>query len=95
MGRNGVGKTTLLKTLTGLLKAASGSILLRDEDITEEPSNKRAKAGIGYLPQGREIFPKLTVFENLKLGLQARRDKVKKVPEYLAFAVICINILEL
>lgn len=81
MGRNGVGKTTLLKTLTGLLKPASGSITLREEDITDEPSNKRAKAGIGYVPQGREIFPKLTVFENLKLGLQARRDNVKKVPE--------------
>ncbi len=81
MGRNGVGKTTLLKTLTGLLDPATGTISLRGEDITNEPSNKRAKKGIGYVPQGREIFPKLTVFENLKLGLQARRDNVKKVPE--------------
>lgn len=81
MGRNGVGKSTLLKTLTGLLKATKGKILYKGDDITEEAADKRARSGIGYVPQGREIFPKLSVFENLQLGLQARRDKVRKVPE--------------
>ncbi len=81
MGRNGVGKSTLLKTLTGLLKAAKGKILYKGNDITEETTDKRARSGIGYVPQGREIFPKLSVFENLQLGLEARRDRLRKVPE--------------
>lgn len=81
MGRNGVGKSTLLKTLTGLLKAAKGKILYKGDDITEDAADKRARSGIGYVPQGREIFPKLSVFENLQLGLEARRDKLRKVPE--------------
>ncbi len=81
MGRNGVGKSTLLKTLTGLLKAAKGKILYKGDDITDEAADKRARSGIGYVPQGREIFPKLSVFENLQLGLEARRDKLRKVPE--------------
>lgn len=81
MGRNGVGKSTLLKALTGLLKSVKGKISLRGDDISNTSSDKRARSGIGYVPQGREIFPKLTVFENLQLGLQARRDNVKKVPE--------------
>jgi len=81
MGRNGVGKSTLLKTLTGLLKAAKGKILYKGNDITDEAADKRARSGIGYVPQGREIFPKLSVFENLQLGLEARRDRLRKVPE--------------
>jgi len=81
MGRNGVGKSTLLKTLTGLLKAAKGKILYKGNDITDEAADKRARSGIGYVPQGREIFPKLSVLENLQLGLEARRDKLRKVPE--------------
>ncbi len=69
LGRNGVGKTTLLKTLMGLVPSASGSIGFGGEDITRAPSYARVRAGIGYVPQGREIFPRLTVEENLLMGL--------------------------
>ncbi|MDD2990135.1 MAG: urea ABC transporter ATP-binding subunit UrtE [Zoogloea sp.] len=72
LGRNGVGKTTLLKTLMGLVPAATGSIQLGGEDITRAPSYGRVRAGIGYVPQGREIFPRLTVEENLLMGLATR-----------------------
>lgn len=71
IGRNGVGKTTMLKTLTGLLKPRSGRIVFRDRDITDLPSHKRARLGIGYVPQGREVIPRVTVRENLLLGLEA------------------------
>lgn len=81
MGRNGVGKTTLLKSIIGLLNPKKGEITYHGKDITKLPTNARAKSGIGLVPQGREIFPKLTVYENLKLGLQARTDGVKKIPE--------------
>jgi len=69
LGRNGVGKTTLLKTLMGLVPAARGSIRFDQQDITRLPPYRRARAGIGYVPQGREIFPRLTVEENLRIGL--------------------------
>ncbi|MDX5363921.1 MAG: urea ABC transporter ATP-binding subunit UrtE [Pseudazoarcus pumilus] len=69
LGRNGVGKTTLLKTLMGLVPSAQGSISLNGGDITKAPSFKRVSSGIGYVPQGREIFPRLTVEENLLMGL--------------------------
>ena len=71
MGRNGVGKTTTLKAIMGLLKARAGKIILDDVDITTVPTHKRARAGIGYVPQGRGIFPHLTVYENLLMGLEA------------------------
>jgi len=80
LGRNGVGKTTLLKTLMGLVSAASGSIRFEGQDITRAPSYRRVAAGIGYVPQGREIFPRLTVEENLLMGL-ATRPGGSKVPE--------------
>ncbi|MBI3635464.1 MAG: ATP-binding cassette domain-containing protein, partial [Candidatus Rokubacteria bacterium] len=69
MGRNGVGKTTLLKTVMGLLPARGGRVLFAGADITRWPSDRRARAGIGYVPQGREIFPHLTVEENLRMAL--------------------------
>ena len=69
LGRNGVGKTTLLKTLMGLVPAARGSIRFEDRDITRLAPYHRARAGLGYVPQGREIFPRLTVEENLQMGL--------------------------
>jgi urea transport system ATP-binding protein len=72
LGRNGVGKTTLLKTVMGLLPVDSGRIRFAGEDITRAPSHRRVRAGIGYVPQGREIFPRLTVRENLLMGLAAR-----------------------
>jgi urea transport system ATP-binding protein len=68
MGRNGVGKTTLLRTIMGLLPVREGHVRLGGEDITRWPSDRRARAGLGYVPQGRDIFPFLTVAENLRLG---------------------------
>ena len=81
MGRNGVGKTTLLKTIMGILPAASGSLRFEDRELTKRPAALRARLGIGYVPQGREIFPQLTVAENLGIGLPARRDKGGSIPE--------------
>jgi urea transport system ATP-binding protein len=72
LGRNGVGKTTLLKSLMGLVKVKTGSISFDGKDITHAPPYERVKAGIGYVPQGREIFPRLTVDENLQMGLATR-----------------------
>lgn len=77
MGRNGVGKTTLLKTIMGLEKLKSGSISFNNHILTDKPAELRARVGIGYVPQGREIFAQLTVEENLRIGLGARRDKVR------------------
>lgn len=74
IGRNGVGKTTLLKSIMGLLKPRSGTITLAGEPITSKSPDQRAKLGIGYVPQGREIIPRLTVKENLLLGFEARRE---------------------
>ena len=69
MGRNGVGKTTLLKCLMGLVPAESGSVRFSGEDLLTLPAERRAELGIGYVPQGRMIFPLLTVEENLAVGL--------------------------
>jgi urea transport system ATP-binding protein len=69
LGRNGVGKTTLLKTLMGLLQAKSGDIVFNEKSIVRNKPHERVRAGIGYVPQGREIFPRLTVEENLVMGL--------------------------
>jgi urea transport system ATP-binding protein len=71
LGRNGVGKTTLLKCLMGLLPAKSGEVRFGDQDITGLAPYERARRGIAYVPQGREIFPRLTVAENLQMGLAA------------------------
>ncbi|MES2259229.1 MAG: urea ABC transporter ATP-binding subunit UrtE [Pseudomonadota bacterium] len=75
LGRNGVGKTTLLKCLMGVLPSATGKIMLEGRDITRMASHERARAGIAYVPQGREIFARLTVEENLKMGLATHRGK--------------------
>ena len=72
LGRNGVGKTTLLKSLMGVVKTKSGVIAFDGKDITHLPPHERVKAGIGYVPQGREIFPRLTVEENLLMGLATK-----------------------
>ncbi|MFA7295585.1 MAG: urea ABC transporter ATP-binding subunit UrtE [Dehalococcoidia bacterium] len=71
MGRNGAGKTTLLKALMGVLPAHGGQIVLDDADVTASPPFRRARAGVGYVPQGRGIFPRLSVYENLQIGLEA------------------------
>ena len=83
MGRNGVGKTTLLQCIMGLQAIKSGTIKYNGEEIQEQIAENRAGIGLGYVPQGRQIFPQLTVGENLELGLFARKDKVKKVPEFI------------
>ena len=75
IGRNGVGKTTLLKTVMGLLAPRSGRIDYQGRSLLPLPTNKRARAGIGYVPQGREIIPRLTVKENLLIGLEAKADR--------------------
>ncbi|PKB73214.1 MAG: ABC transporter ATP-binding protein [SAR202 cluster bacterium Io17-Chloro-G7] len=71
LGRNGVSKTTMLKSIMGHIRPRMGKVLLEEEDVTGWPANKRAAAGIGYIPQGREIFPYLTVHGNLMIGLEA------------------------
>jgi urea transport system ATP-binding protein len=84
IGRNGVGKTTLLKTLMGLLKPRSGDIIFAGQRILAKTPDQRARAGIGYVPQGREVIPRLTVKENLLLGYEARGVRPKNtqdVPE--------------
>ncbi|KAF3887878.1 MULTISPECIES: urea ABC transporter ATP-binding subunit UrtE [Nostocales] len=83
IGRNGVGKTTLLKTIIGLLKPRNGTVTFAGELINSKSPDRRAKLGIGYVPQGREIIPRLTVKENLLLGLEARpaRRKNQEIPE--------------
>ena len=81
MGRNGVGKTTLLKSIMGLLPVKSGQIEFDGVDLTGKPTELRPRVGIGYVPQGREIFAQLTVEENLRVGLTARADKSKDIPE--------------
>jgi urea transport system ATP-binding protein len=75
LGRNGVGKTTLLKCISGLLPVASGRITFDDADLTRLPAHRRARLGLGYVPQGREIFPRLTVEENLRLGVATQRAR--------------------
>jgi urea transport system ATP-binding protein len=81
MGRNGVGKTTLLKSMMGLLAPRAGSIMFDGEDITRLKPERRARRGMGYVPQGREIFPYLTVQENLRIGMLGRRRGNGMVPD--------------
>jgi urea transport system ATP-binding protein len=80
MGRNGVGKTTLLKCVMGLLPASSGDITFEGKSLRALPAEARARLGIGYVPQGREIFPQLTVEENLRVGLGIRKGGPKQIP---------------
>jgi urea transport system ATP-binding protein len=83
MGRNGVGKTTLLNCIMGLQPVRSGVMTFKDQDLLRTSAEKRASMGIGYVPQGRQIFPLLTVRENLQIGLSARPDKARQVPEFI------------
>lgn len=80
MGRNGTGKTTLLKCIMGLLPLASGRVMFNGMELSGLPAESRARQGIGYVPQGREIFPQLTVEENLRIGLGVRRDGPTSIP---------------
>lgn len=83
MGRNGVGKTTLLNALMGQLPLKSGQIWFDGQNITPLAVERRAELGIGYVPQGRQIFPLLTVEENLRIGLPARRDNQRQIPAFI------------
>jgi urea transport system ATP-binding protein len=83
MGRNGVGKTTLMQCIMGLLPLRAGSMDFIGRDIARLPAERRAELGIGYVPQGRQIFPLLTVQENLEIGLPARVDGKREVPAYI------------
>ena len=80
IGPNGAGKSTLIKTVMGLVKPTSGQILYNGQDITNLPAHKRAGLGIGYVPEGRRVFAKLTVEENLRMGAYELKDK-KKIAE--------------
>lgn len=76
MGRNGVGKTTLVRNIMGLLSLSFGRVTLSDVDISALPPHKRVRQGMAYVPQGRQIFPRLTVEENLRTGLASKRDMI-------------------
>lgn len=82
IGRNGVGKSTLMKALIGLLRPSAGVIKLRGQDITSQPARWRARQGMAYVPQGREIFPELTVAENLLMGEQVARNRTNRKLRY-------------
>jgi len=90
MGRNGVGKTTLMKNIMGVLTSTGGSVLCDENDLTRLPPYRRARAGLALVPQGRQIFPKLTVAENLEVGLSAGGGQTKAVPEsvYELFPIV-------
>jgi urea transport system ATP-binding protein len=81
MGRNGMGKTTLLKCIMGLLRTASGSVSFDGVDLVKRRAEERARIGIGYVPQGREIFSHLTVQENLSVGLGVRKNGAREIPQ--------------
>ena len=81
LGRNGVGKTTAMKTIMGLTDRATGTITLGDVDLSTATTHERARAGIGYVPQGREIFPDFTIRENILMGCFARPDGVRRIPD--------------
>lgn len=81
LGRNGVGKTTLVRTIMGLVDRMTGTITLAGENLSNRRTDERAKQGIGYIPQGRQILGKFTVRENLLLGSFARKDGKAEIPE--------------
>ena len=81
IGRNGAGKTTLMRCLIGLIRATRGSVRLFDRDITDLPPDARARAGIGYIPQGRDVFPQMTVEENLEVGKLIGGPNTRKLPD--------------
>ena len=93
IGRNGVGKTTLLKVIMGILRSSSGSIQLPHVDVTSFAANRRAREGIALVPQGRQIFPKLSVADNLRVGLEATRPRIRQVPQdvYDLFPILWDN----
>jgi urea ABC transporter ATP-binding protein UrtE len=85
LGRNGVGKSTLMRTLIGLLPARSGSILFRGKDVTRLPANRRATLGIGYTPQGRDVFAQMSVLDNIRMGQFVNGGKKFSPDEVFAY----------
>ncbi len=83
MGRNGVGKTTLLNAIMGLLPVRSGEIDYQGQNLLTHAAEQRARLGIAYVPQGRQIFPLLTVEENLQIGLPIRKDQQREIPPFI------------
>ncbi len=90
MGRNGVGKTTFLRNLVGLEKPSAGTVIMQGKDLSSAPTYERASRGIGYVPQGRQIFPLLTVEENLSVALEAAHAESQAIPDevYDTFPVL-------
>ncbi len=88
LGRNGAGKTTTLKTVMGLLRPKSGTVSLNGGDITPQPAFKRARSGLGYVPQDRHLFPGLTVLENLRVVMKNKGDKMSLEKIYDLFPVL-------
>ena len=95
MGRNGVGKTTFMKSVMGLLKASTGKVTFQGDDMTTWPPHKRARAGLGYVPQGRQVFPFLSIHQNLLMGLEAtkgkRNDEAEVEKMYGLFSALKVN----
>lgn len=83
MGRNGVGKTTLLKCLMGLVPIKSGNIIFQGKDIAQLSPEARARLGLGYVPQGRQIFPLLTIEENLRVGMGIGKHDSRRIPDFV------------
>jgi branched-chain amino acid transport system ATP-binding protein len=81
LGRNGVGKSTLMKSIIGLLPARTGAIRYKGDDVTRESADRRARRGMGYVPQGREIFPKMSVLDNLRMGRLVNKSNGSFVPD--------------
>ena len=90
MGRNGVGKTTLLKTIMGLVPARSGTISFEGDRIEQSATDARARRGIAYVPQGREILPRMSVYENLQLGLEVLPRGQRSIPESMVYSLFPI-----
>jgi branched-chain amino acid transport system ATP-binding protein len=88
LGRNGAGKTTTLKTIMGLVKPRAGSVFFKNAEITKLPAYKVARKGIGYVPQGRHLFPKMTVLENLKTGMRDQSDTQQLEDVFSLFPVL-------
>ncbi len=88
LGRNGAGKTTTLKTIMGLVKPKAGSVFFKNAEITKLPAYKVARKGIGYVPQGRHLFPKMTVLENLKTGMHDQSDTQQLEDVFSLFPVL-------
>jgi branched-chain amino acid transport system ATP-binding protein len=88
LGRNGAGKTTILKTIMGLVKPRAGSVIFKDREITKLPAYKIARKGIGYVPQGRQLFPKMTVLENLKTGMRDQSDTKQLESVFSLFPIL-------